>query len=130
MAEDEGMFNLATILKIAGAVPILLGVMIIFNPTSSLVNGDKLTESGLIIGRYVGMLAIIFGLSHWVVSMYTTENLHIFARFFAIGHVGIGGMDMWNYFLGNVEYDASSIVGSIFPFALAIILLINSRTSE
>tara|TARA_X000000368_G_scaffold399009_1_gene369577 strand:+ start:947 stop:1339 length:393 start_codon:yes stop_codon:yes gene_type:complete len=130
MAEDEGMFNLATILKIAGSVPILLGIMIIFNPTGSLVNGDLLTDSGLIIGRYVGMLAIIFGLSHWVVSMYTTENLHIFARFFAIGHVGIGGMDMWNYFLGNVEYDASSIVGSIFPFALAIILLINSRTSE
>jgi NhaP-type Na+/H+ or K+/H+ antiporter len=130
MAEDEGMFNLATILKIAGSVPILLGIMIIFNPTGSLVNGDQLTDSGLIIGRYVGMLAIIFGLSHWVVSMYTTENLHIFARFFAIGHVGIGGMDMWNYFLGNVEYDASSIVGSIFPFALAIILLINSRTSE
>tara|TARA_B100001250_G_scaffold349657_1_gene320985 strand:- start:118 stop:510 length:393 start_codon:yes stop_codon:yes gene_type:complete len=130
MAEDEGMFNLATILKIAGSVPILLGIMIIFNPTGSLVNGDQLTDSGLIIGRYVGMLAIIFGLSHWVVSMYTTENLHIFARFFAIGHMGIGGMDMWNYFLGNVEYDASSIVGSIFPFALAIILLINSRTSE
>jgi len=130
MAEDEGMFNLATILKIAGSVPISLGIMIIFNPTGSLVNGDQLTDSGLIIGRYVGMLAIIFGLSHWVVSMYTTENLHIFARFFAIGHVGIGGMDMWNYFLGNVEYDASSIVGSIFPFALAIILLINSRTSE
>ena len=130
MAEDEGMFNLATILKIAGAVPILLGVMIIFNPTSSLVNGDKLTESGLIIGRYVGMLAIVFGLSHWVVSAYTTENLHIFARFFAIGHMSIGGMDMLNYFLGNVEYDASSIVGSIFPFALAIILLINSRAPE
>ena len=130
MAEDEGMFNLATILKIAGSVPILLGIMIIFNPTGSLVNGDQLTDSGIIIGRYVGMLAIIFGLSHWVVSMYTTENLHIFARFFAVGHVGIGGMDMWNYFLGNVEYDASSIVGSIFPFALAIILLINSRTSE
>ena len=130
MAEDEGMFNLATILKIAGAVPILLGVMIIFNPTSSLVNGDKLTESGLIIGRYVGMLAIVFGLSHWVVSTYTTENLHIFARFFAIGHMSLGGMDMLNYFLGNVEYDASSIVGSIFPFALAIILLINSRAPE
>ena len=130
MAEDEGMFNLATILKIAGSVPILLGLMIIFNPSGSLVNGELLTESGLMVGRYVGMLAIIFGMSHWVVSMYTTENLHIFARFFAIGHMAIGGMDFWNYFQGNVEYDAASIVGSIFPFALAIILLINSRASE
>ena len=130
MAEDEGMFNLATILKIAGAVPILLGVMIIFNPTSSLVNGDKLTESGLIIGRYVGMLAIVFGLSHWVVSTYTTENLHIFARFFALGHISIGAMDFWNYFQENVEYDMASIVGSIFPFALAIILLMNSQVAE
>ena len=130
MADDEGMFNLATIMKIAGSVPLLLGTMIIINPTGSLVNCDQRTDSGIFVGRYVGMLAIVFGLSHWVVSMYTTENLHFFARFFAIGHMGIGGMDMWNYFLGNVEYDASSIVGSIFPFALAIILLINSRTSE
>ena len=89
MAEDEGMFNLATIMKIAGSVPILLGIMIIFNPTGSLVNGELLSESGVMVGRYVGMLAIIFGMSHWVVSMYTTENLHIFARFFAIGHMSI-----------------------------------------
>ena len=130
MAEDEGMFNLATIMKIAGSVPILLGVMIILNPTGSLVNGELLSESGVMVGRYVGMLAIIFGMSHWMVSMYTTENLHIFARFFAIGHMSIGGMDFWNYFQGNVEYDTASIVGSIFPFALAIILLINSRASE
>ena len=130
MAEDEGMFNLATIMKIAGSVPILLGVMIIFNPTGSLVNGELLSESGVMVGRYVGMLAIIFGMSHWVISMYTTENLHIFARFFAIGHMSIGGMDFWNYFQGNVEYDTASIVGSIFPFALAIFLLINSRASE
>ena len=130
MANDEGMFNLATIMKIAGSVPILLGTMIIFNPTGSLVNCDQLTDSGIIVGRYVGMLAIVFGLSHWVVSMYTTENLHIFARFFAIGHMGIGGMDMWNYFLGNVEYDAVSIVGSVFLFVLAIILLMNSTGSK
>ena len=130
MAEDEGMFNLATIMKIAGSVPILLGIMIILNPTGSLVNGELLSESGVMVGRYVGMLAIIFGMSHWMVSMYTTENLHIFARFFAIGHMSIGGMDFWNYFQGNVEYDTASIVGSIFPFALAIILLINSCASE
>ena len=104
--------------------------MIILNPTGSLVNGELLSESGVMVGRYVGMLAIIFGMSHWMVSMYTTENLHIFARFFAIGHMSIGGMDFWNYFQGNVEYDTASIVGSIFPFALAIILLINSRASE
>ena len=82
------------------------------------------------IGRYVDLLAIIFGISHWVVSIFTTENLHLFARFFAIGHISIGGMDFWNYFQGNVEYDTASIVGSIFPLALAIILLINSRASE
>ena len=123
MAEDEGMFNLATIMKIAGSVPILLGIMIILNPTGSLVNGELLSESGVMVGRYVGMLAIIFGMSHWMVSMYTTENLHIFARFFAIGHMSIGGMDFWNYFQGNVEYDTASIVGSIFPFALALSLI-------
>ena len=53
MAEDEGMFNLATIMKIAGSVPILLGIMIILNPTGSLVNGELLSESGVMVGRYV-----------------------------------------------------------------------------
>tara|TARA_B100002051_G_C16446766_1_gene491693 strand:- start:135 stop:557 length:423 start_codon:yes stop_codon:yes gene_type:complete len=130
MVEDEGMFNLATILKITGTVPILLGTLIILNPSGSLVNGELLSESGIMIGRYVGMLAIVFGLSHWVVSMYTTENLHIFARFFALGHISIGAMDFWNYFQENVEYDMASIVGSIFPFALAIILLMNSQVAE
>ena len=66
--EDEGL-SLATIMKIAGSIPILLGIMIIFNPSGSLVNGDQLTKSGLMVGRYVGILAIIFGVSHWVVSI-------------------------------------------------------------
>jgi|TARA_B100000131_G_scaffold294029_1_gene309805 hypothetical protein len=128
MVEDVQSLSLATILKIVGTIPILLGLMIIFNPTGSLVNGEKLADSGLMIGRYVGLLAIIFGISHWVVSIFTTENLHLFARFFAIGHISIGGMDFWNYFRGNVEFDSASIVGSIFPFALALLLLLNSKS--
>ncbi len=128
MVEDVQSLSLATILKIVGTIPILLGLMIIFNPTGSLVNGEKLADSGLMIGRYVGLLAIIFGISHWVVSIFTTENLHLFARFFAIGHISIGGMDFWNYFRGNVEFDSASIVGSIFPFALASLLLLNSKS--
>ncbi len=128
MVEDVQSLSLATILKIVGTIPIILGLMIIFNPTGSLVNGEKLADSGLMIGRYVGLLAIIFGISHWVVSIFTTENLHLFARFFAIGHISIGGMDFWNYFRGNVEFDSASIVGSIFPFALALLLLLNSKS--
>jgi len=128
MVEDVESLSLATILKIVGTIPIILGLMIIFNPTGSLVNGGKLADSGLMIGRYVGLLAIIFGISHWVVSIFTTENLHLFARFFAIGHISIGGMDFWNYFRGNVEFDSASIVGSIFPFALALLLLLNSKS--
>ena len=127
MAEDVQSLSLATILKIVGTIPIILGLMIIFNPKGSLVNGETLADSGLMIGRYVGLLAIIFGISHWVVSIFTTENLHLFARFFAIGHISIGGMDFWNYFRGNVEFDSASIVGSIFPFALALLLLLNSK---
>lgn len=130
MSEEEGMFNLATILKVAGTVPILLGILIIFNPTGSLVNGPHLDQYGLIIGEYVGLLAIIFGVSHWVVALYTTENLHVFARFFAVGHLSIGGMDFWNYFQGNVEHDAASMVASLFPFVLALILVMNSFTSN
>jgi hypothetical protein len=37
-------------------------------------------------------------------------------------------MDFWNYFRGNVEFDSASIVGSIFPFALALLLLLNSKS--
>tara|TARA_B100000287_G_scaffold80405_1_gene72778 strand:- start:82 stop:486 length:405 start_codon:yes stop_codon:yes gene_type:complete len=129
MGEEENneMLSLVVVIRVAGTIPILLGIMMIFNPTDTIVNGDKLTEYGLIVGRYAGLLAIIFGLSHWVVSIYTSDNLHIFARFFALGHLLIGAMDLINSIQGNIEFDAPSIIASIFPFALAILLVMSAQ---
>ena len=130
MAEESEGFSLPIIIKIAGTIPILLGIMMIFNPEDTIVNGDKLTKYGLIVGRYAGLLAIIFGLSHWVVSIYTSENLHIFGRFFALGHFLIGAMDLMNSIQGNINFDPPSIVASVIPFALGILLLINSGAPQ
>ena len=124
------MLSLVVVIRVAGTIPILLGIMMIFNPTDTIVNGDKLTEYGLIVGRYAGLLAIIFGLSHWVVSIYTSDNLHIFARFFAFGHLLIGAMDLINSIQGNIEFDAPSINASIFPFALSILLVMSAQTPK
>ena len=65
MGEEENneMLSLVVVIRVAGTIPILLGIMMIFNPTDTIVNGDKLTEYGLIVGRYAGLLEIIFGLS-------------------------------------------------------------------
>ena len=128
--EKNEILSLIAVIRIAGTIPILLGIMMIFNPTDTIVNGDKLTEFGLIVGRYAGLLAIIFGLSHWVVSIYTSENLHIFARFFASGHLLIGTMDLVNSIQGNIEFDLPSIVASVFPFALGLLLLMSSQTPK
>ncbi len=132
MGEEENneMLSLVVVIRVAGTIPILLGIMMIFNPTDTIVNGDKLTEYGLIVGRYAGLLAIIFGLSHWIVSIYTSDNLHIFARFFAFGHLLIGAMDLINSIQGNIEFDAPSIIASIFPFALAILLVMSAQTPK
>ncbi|CAI8214717.1 MAG: Uncharacterised protein [Methanobacteriota archaeon] len=132
MGEEENneMLSLVVVIRVAGTIPILLGIMMIFNPTDTIVNGDKLTEYGLIVGRYAGLLAIIFGLSHWVVSIYTSDNLHIFARFFAFGHLLIGAMDLINSIQGNIEFDAPSIIASIFPFALSILLVMSAQTPK
>jgi|TARA_B100001540_G_scaffold309056_1_gene324646 hypothetical protein len=132
MGEEENneMLSLVVVIRVAGTIPILLGIMMIFNPTDTIVNGDKLTEYGLIVGRYAGILAIIFGLSHWVVSIYTSDNLHIFARFFAFGHLLIGTMDLINSIQGNIEFDAPSIIASTFPFALGILLIMSAQTPK
>ena len=132
MGEEENneMLSLVVVIRVAGTIPILLGIMMIFNPTDTIVNGDKLTEYGLIVGRYAGLLAIIFGLSHWVVSIYTSDNLHIFARFFAFGHLLIGAMDLINSIQGNIEFDAPSIIASILPFELSILLVMSAQTPK
>jgi len=129
--DGEGMeISLSTIMKITGTVPILLGIMIIVNPSNTLVAGSKLTTYGLLIGRYTGALAIIFGLTHWLVSIYVEDNLHIFGRFFALGHLTIAILDSFNWLGGFVEMEMQYIIGSVFPFALAFVLIICSQAPK
>ena len=100
------------------------------NPSNTLVAGSKLTPYGLLIGRYTGALAIIFGLTHWLVSIYVEDNLHIFGRFFALGHLTIAILDSFNWLGGFVEMEMQYIIGSIFPFALAFVLIICSQAPK
>ena len=127
--EDAGNieFSLSLIMKITGTVPILLGIMIMIDPINTLAAGSNLTSYGLLVGRYAGALAIIFGLTHWLVSIYVEDNLHIFGRFFALGHLTIAIMDSYSWLGGFVEMEMQYIIGSVFPFALAFVLIICSQ---
>jgi len=78
----------------------------------------------------LGALAIIFGLTHWLVSMYVEENLHIFGRFFALGHITIAILDSYGWIGGFVEMEMQYIIGSVFPFVLAFILIIGSQAPK
>jgi len=128
--EEEMAFGLSTIMKITGTIPILLGLMIILNPANTLAAGSNLSSYGLHVGRYLGALAIIFGLTHWLVSMYVEENLHIFGRFFALGHITIAILDSYGWIGGFVEMEMQYIIGSVFPFVLAFILIIGSQAPK
>ena len=54
--EKNEILSLIAVIRIAGTIPILLGIMMIFNPTDTIVNGDKLTEFGLIVGTLFPIL--------------------------------------------------------------------------
>lgn len=88
--DDEVAIGLSAIMKLTGSLPLVIGIMILISPRTVLAVGPHLTEYGIYVGSFVAALAIIFGLTHWLVAIYVKENLHIFGRFFVLGHALIG----------------------------------------
>ena len=127
MEEDgELAIGLSTILKLTGALPTILGVLIIIAPKTTLAVGPLLNEEGLYLGLFVGVLAVLFGISHWLVAAYVTENLHVFGRFFVVGHILIALLEAYGWLSGILEFEMKYIFGSMLPFTTAFVLLLYS----
>ena len=102
----------------------LLGLLIATDP--SLAFSIFLTLGTIYIGLFVAALAIIFGLTHWLVAIYVKENLHIFGRFFVLGHSLIGLLEMYGWASGLIDFEPKYLFGTMFPFAAAFTLLMYS----
>ena len=130
MEEEEAVIGLPAIMKLTGLVPIMVGLLIIIWPKNVLAVGPYLSDYGLYLGLYVGVLAIMFGVTHWIVAIFVKENLHIFGRFFVIGHSLIALLEMYGWATDLIEFEPKYIFGSMFPFATAFVLLMYSLNPE
>ena len=83
-------------------------------------------RQGLYLGLFVGVLAVLFGVSHWLVAAYVTENLHVFGRFFVVGHILIALLEAYGWLSGILEFEMKYIFGSMLPFTTAFVLLLYS----
>lgn len=124
--DDEVAIGLSAIMKLTGSLPLVIGVMILISPRTVLAVGPHLTEYGIYVGSFVAALAIIFGLTHWLVAIYVKENLHIFGRFFVLGHALIGLLEMYGWASGLIDFEPKYLFGTMFPFAAAFTLLMYS----
>ena len=124
--DDEAVIGLSAIMKLTGSLPLGIGIMILISPRTILAVGPHLTEYGIYIGLFVAALAIIFGLTHWLVAIYVKENLHIFGRFFVLGHSLIGLLEMYGWASGLIDFEPKYLFGAMFPFAAAFTLLMYS----
>ena len=127
MEEDEELvIGLSAVLKLTGTLPVILGVLILIAPKSMLAVGPLLNEEGLYLGLFVGVLAILFGTSHWLVSTYVTENLHVFGRFYMVGHFLIALLEAYGWLSGLIEFEIKYIFGSLLPISTGFVLLLYS----
>ena len=128
--EDEVVIGLSTIMKLTGSLPLVIGILILISPRNVLAVGPQLTEYGIYLGWFVAALAIVFGMTHWLVAIYVKENLHIFGRFFVFGHSMIALLEAYGWASGLIEFEPKYLFGAIFPFAAAFTLLMYSITPE
>ena len=124
--DDELAIGLSTIMKLTGALPTILGLLIIIAPKTILAVGPLLNEAGLYLGLFVGVLAILFGVSHCLVATYVTENLHVFGRFYVVGHMLIALLEIYGWLSGVIEFETKYIFGTMLPFTTAFVLLLYS----
>ena len=128
--QNEPMIGLRGIMKLTGILPILLGTTFLLSPKTAIAVGPYLTEHGIFVSMYVGVFAIFIGMTQWFVAIYVKENLHIFGRFFVIGHSLIALLEMYGWATDLIEFEPKYIFGSMFPFATAFVLLMYSLNPE
>ena len=129
--DDEGpVIGLSAIMKLTGLVPLMVGILIIASPRTVMAVGPHLTKYGVYVGWYTGVLAILFGVTHWLVAIYVKENLHIFGRFFVLGHSLIALLEIYGWSSGLIEFEPKFLFGTMFPFSTAFVLLMYSIKPE
>jgi len=129
--DDEGpAIGLSGIMKLTGFLPIMVGVMTLLTPKSTMAVGPNLTEYGIYVSQFLAVLAILLGLSEWLVAMYVKENLHIFGRFYALGFSMIAFLEAYGWITGLIEFEPKFVFGSMFPFAGALALILYSIKPE
>ena len=131
MEEDVGpSIGLSTIMKLTGTLPILLGIVFLLTPRTAIAVGPHLTEYGIFVSMYVGVFAILLGLSQWLVSIYVKENLHIFGRFFALGFLLTILLEVYGMVSGVMEFNIKFIFAGMMPVSAAFLLLLYSINPE
>ncbi len=128
--EEESVIGLSAMMKMTGLLPLLLGTLILITPKSIMAVGPYISEYGIYVSHYVAALAIVFGLTHWVASIYVKENLHIFGRLFVSGHLMIALLDIYGWVTGLIEFQPRYIFGTMFPISCAFVLLLYSISPE
>ena len=128
---DEGpVVGLSGIMKLTGFLPIMLGLLILVTPRTSMAVGPDLTEYGIYVSQFLGVMAIFFGLSEWLVATHVKENLHIFGRFYALGFSMIALLEAYGWISGLIQFEPKYIFGSMFPVSGAFVLLLYSIKPE
>ena len=131
MEEDVGpSIGLSTIMKLTGTLPILLGIVFLLTPRTAIAVGPHLTEYGIFVSMYVGVFAILLGLSQWLVSIYVKENLHIFGRFFAFGLATTVLLEIYGWTTGLMEFELKFLFATMIPVSATFVLLMYSITPE
>ena len=131
MEEDAGSsIGLSTIMKLTGTLPILLGIVFLLTPRTAIAVGPHLTEYGIFVSMYVGVFAILLGLSQWLVSIYVKENLHIFGRFFAFGLGSTVLLEIYGWTTGLMEFELKFLFATMIPVSATLVLLLYSINPE
>ncbi|CAI8184967.1 MAG: Uncharacterised protein [Methanobacteriota archaeon] len=131
MDEDLGSsIGLSTIMKLTGTLPILLGIVFLLTPRTAIAVGPHLTEYGIFVSKYVGVFAILLGLSQWLVSIYVRENLHIFGRFFAFGLGSTVLLEIYGWTTGLMEFEFKFLFATMIPVSATLVLLMYSISPE
>ena len=75
--QNDAIIGLRGIMKLTGILPIIIGTTFLLSPRTAIAVGPNLTEYGIFVSMYVGVFAILLGMSQWLASIYVLSLIHI-----------------------------------------------------
>ena len=128
--QNDAIIGLRGIMKLTGILPIIIGTTFLLSPRTAIAVGPNLTEYGIFVSMYVGVFAILLGMSQWLASIYVKENLHIFGRFFAFGLATTVLLEIYGWTTGLMEFELKFLFATMIPVSATFVLLLYSITPE